>query len=106
MTDPHNCVHHHLPFTLGFINNTAQKGGDAIYGPVISDCRYGGKLDYGLCQAQELLRSAKSGLHFEPDLDSDPSQIFSDPTCVRLCENRTLNYGKTNCYIQTLNETH
>ena len=39
--DPHNCPH--LPFDLSFINNTAQKGGDAIYGAGMSDCIYLGK---------------------------------------------------------------
>ena len=37
--DQHDCPHH-LPFNLSFINNTAQKGGDAIYGAGISDCMY------------------------------------------------------------------
>ena len=78
--DPHNCAH--LPFNLSFINNTALKGGDAIYGADISDCMYLDHFYASFCQAQELLQSANSGLYF--DLDSDPSQISSDPTHVCL----------------------
>ena len=92
---------HHLPFNLSFINNTALKGGDAIYGAGIRDhCIYLGMF-YGVyCQAKELLQSANSGLYFEPDLDSDPSQISSDPTRVCLCEKGTLN-----CSITSWSET-
>ena len=85
--DPYNCPHH-LPFNLSFINNTALKGGDAIYGAGISDCIYLGMFYGAFCQAQELLQSANSGLYFEPDLDSAPSLISSDPTRVCLCENQ------------------
>ena len=98
--DPFNCLHH-LPFNLSFINNTALKGGDAIYGAGISDhCIYLGKFYGVFCHAQELLQSANSGLYFEPDLDSDPSQISSDPTRVCLCENGTLS-----CSITSWSET-
>ena len=93
--DPYNCSHH-LPFNLTFINNTALKGGDAIYGAGISDCAY-----RRICNARELLQSANSGLYFEPDLESDPSQISSDPTRVCLCEN-----GILDCSITTRSETH
>ena len=95
---PHNCAH--LPFNLSFINNTALKGGDAIYGADIRDCIYLGKYYSANCNARELLQSANSGLYFEPDLDSDPSQISSDPTRVCLCENGTLN-----CSITSWSET-
>ena len=99
--DYYNCPHH-LPFNLSFINNTALKGGDAIYGAGISDhCIYLGKFYGVFCHAQELLQSANSGLYFEPDLDSDLSQISSDPTRVCLCENETLN-----CSITSRSETH
>ena len=105
--DPNNCSHH-LPFHLSFINNTAQKGGDAIYGaginnPLkandgISNCIYLGNISTGYgCSASDLVQS---GLYFEPGLDSDPSQISSDPTRVCLCENGTLN-----CSISLRNET-
>ena len=40
-------------------------------------------------------------MQFEPDLDSDPSKISSDPTRVCLCENGTLN-----CSITSWSETH
>ena len=98
--DLFNCSH--LPFSLSFINNTALKGGDAIYGADVSDCAYvGDPIAYLACYAHELLQSANSGLYFEPDLDSDPSQISSDPTRVCLCEN-----GTPNCAITSLIETH
>ena len=96
--DPYNCTH--LPFNLSFINNTALKGGDAIYGAGISDCIYLGKYYSANCKAHKLLQSANSGLYFEPDLDSDPSQISSDPTRVCLCENGTLD-----CAITSWSET-
>ena len=104
-TQYNNCSH--LPFSLIFINNTALKGGDAIYGAGMSDCRY--LIGHGIpsilpsylyCYAHELLQSANSGLYFEPALDSDPSQISSDPTRVCLCVNGTLN-----CSTTSLNET-
>ena len=69
---------------------------DAIYGAGISDCAY-----RRLCNARELLQSANSGLYFEPDLESDPSQFSSDPTRVCLCEN-----GILDCSITTRSETH
>ena len=91
---------YNLPFNLSFINNTAQKGGDAIYGAGISDCAYATEKGQS-CKAYNLVQSTSSGLYFEPSFDSDPSQISSDPTHVCLCENRTLN-----CSITSRNETH
>ena len=103
--DPWNCTYH-LPFNLSFINNTALKGGDAIYGAGISECVYLGNSGSGpYCIAQGLLQSVNSGLYFEPDLESDPSQISSDPTRVCLCENGTFFNRKINCSITSLNET-
>ena len=89
--DSCNCSYD-LPFNLSFINNTAQKGGDAIYGADISDCTYlGNRSTMCICYASELLQSTSSGLYFEPGLDSDPSQISSDPIRVCLCEDGTLS---------------
>ena len=97
---PYNCFH--LPFNLSFINNTALKGGDAIYGAGISDCIFfGNPYTYISCYAHQLLQSANSGLYFEPALDSDPSQISSDPNRVCLCENGTFN-----CDITSRGYTH
>ena len=104
--DSCNCSYH-LPFNLSFINNTAQKGGDAIYGADISDCVYVGNLDSNrtYCFAYNLVQLTSSGLYIEPDLDSDPSQISSDPIKVCLCENGTIN-SSINCTTTcTQNET-
>ena len=99
--DSCNCSYH-LPFNLSFINNTAQKGGDAIYGAGISDCAYLGNITTSCsCHASDLVQSTDSGLYFEPGLDSDPSQISSDPTRVCQCEN-----GKINCSNTSWSETH
>ena len=89
---PYICSH--LPFNLSFINNTALKGGDTIYGAGISECAYS-----SYCNAP--IQSANSGLYFEPDLESDPSQISSDPNRVCLCVN-----GILNCSITSWSETH
>ena len=96
--DSCNCSYH-LPFNLSF---TAQKGGDAIYGAGISDCAYLGNITTSCsCHASDLIQSTSSGLYFEPGLDSDPSQISSDPTRVCQCEN-----GKINCSNTSWSETH
>ena len=87
---PYNCSS--LLFALSFINNTAQKGGDAIYGADISDCTYlGTRSSVDSCQAKDLFQLTSSGLYFEPGFDSDPSQISSDPTQVCLCEYETIS---------------
>ena len=100
--DSCNCSYH-LPFNLSFINNTAQKGGDAIYGADISDCAYlSNRSTVCICYASELLQSRSSGLYFEPGLDSDPSQISSDPIKVCLCEDGTLSCSYS---FFVLNET-
>ena len=99
--DSCNCSYH-LPFNLSFINNTAQKGGDAIYGAGISHCAYLGNITtFCSCLASDLVQSTDSGLYFEPGLNSDPSQISSDPTHVCQCEN-----GKINCSNTSWSETH
>ena len=102
--DSCNCSYH-LPFNLSFINNTAQKGGDAIYGAGMHNrgyCAYLGNITtFCSCPASDLVQSTDSGLYFEPGLDSDPSQISSDPTRVCQCEN-----GKINCSNTSWSETH
>ena len=56
---------------------------------------------HGVALHQTLYQSTSSGLYFEPGLDSDPSQISSDPTRVCQCEN-----GKINCSNTSWSETH
>ena len=87
-----------IPFNLSFINNTAQKGGDAMYEADMSNCMY---CHLSSCTGEDLVSHTPSGLYLEPSFDSDPSQISSDPIHVCLCEHR-----KINCSITTRNETH
>ena len=97
-----DCPCPYVPFNITFINNKAQRGGESIYGGGVDQCFYkvcGTAFGPTWCLAQQLVHS--SGLYFEPSLDSEPSQITSDPTQVCLCKNRTLN-----CSITTLHETH
>ena len=90
-----SCNCERLNFNLSFINNTAQKGGDAIYGAGFIDCWY----CYHHCTIDPY--NPLPGLHFEPSFDSDRSLISSDPTRVCLCKN-----GTVDCSITSLNETH
>ena len=75
---------------INFINNTAKKGGNAIYGAYI----YGCSLDVPHCFTLDPLIRDSYHLHFDPSLESDLSVISSDPTRVCLCEN-----GKPNCTL-------
>ena len=75
---------------INFINNTAKKGGNAIYGAYM----YGCILDVPHCFKLDPLIRDSHYLHFDPSLESDLSVISSDPTRVCLCED-----GKPNCTL-------
>ena len=81
--------------TISFINNTAQKGGDAIYGASLYSCDI---LGYN---GWQFLESNFTNTSFHPNTEQDPSVVSSDPARVCLCN---IN-GTPDCTVLFFNKT-
>ena len=84
-----------LHVTIKFINNTAQKGGNGMYGVFLYLCWKGKEIEHFFH------RNSTFRIRFEPTLNSSFSQISSEPTRACLCE-----HGIPNCTIVFKNRTH
>ena len=85
----------YLNVSFNLTNNTAQNGGDAIYGssPITQRClvsasTFSHKIAYLI-------------FHFQPNVSSDLSVISSSPTRVCLCDNQR----RPDCFIVLPNDT-